>query len=246
MSAARGAPLLALVALAGCPPPPPPPPPDPTGVSALTTAVGAEVVFVARDGVLAVEAEHFVRQREHDVRAWYVTDADQAPQVEPDGDPHHLLDASGGAYVEVLPDTRRRGDDPLVDGENFSDEPGRLAILDYRVRLDAPGRYYVWGRIHSTGTEDNGLHVGLDGAWPESGQRMQWTTKQRWAWGSRHRTREVHTGVRGQLYLDVAEAGEHVISFSMREDGVAFDKWLLTQDPDYEPEGQGPDPRRAN
>ncbi len=65
------------------------------------------------------------------------------PDVKSDGDPPYLADASGGAYLEILPDTRRTHDDPLVTGENFSDEPGRLAVLHYIVHFDTPGRYYV-------------------------------------------------------------------------------------------------------
>ena len=94
---------------------------------------------------------------------------------------------------------------------------------------------------HSTGTEDNGLHVGLNGTWPESGQRMQWTKKKEWAWGSKQRTEEVHTGVAGILFLEIPKAGEHTIHFSMREDGFEFDSWLMTQDADFKaPEGAAP------
>lgn len=202
--------------------------------------VGKDVVFEERDGAVAVEAEHFFEQPLDEPRAWYVTTVEATPDVQPDGDENHAEGASGGAYVEALPDTRRTHDDRLVHGENFSNEPGVLATLHYRVHFRTPGRYYVWGRIYSTGTEDNGLHVGIDGEWPASGQRMQWTKKNEWAWGSKQRTEEVHTGVPHQLYLDVEEPGEHVISFSMREDGTEFDKWLMTTDRDFTPEGDGP------
>ena len=39
------------------------------------------------------------------------------------------------------------------------------------------------------GSEDNGVHVGLDGRWPESGQRWQTVQKQQWAWDCKQRTR---------------------------------------------------------
>ncbi len=192
--------------------------------------VKPNVVFEERGGLIAVEAEHFFKQTLTSKRAWYVTDAKRTPKVEPDGDPAHVKGASGGRYLEILPDTRRTHGDKLVKGENFSNEPGKMAVLYYKVHINKPGRYYVWARIYSTTTEDNGLHVGLNGKWPATGQRMQWTAKNKWFWDSKQRTKEKHTGVPGILYLDIAKPGEHVIMFSMREDGTEFDKWLMTTD----------------
>lgn len=197
-----------------------------------------DLVVQEADGYVAVEAEHFSRQEKAGVRAWYLT-ADAANSgLKPDADPPHVAGASGGGYLEILPDTRKNHDEKLIVGENFINEPGKMAILSYRVHFSKPGKYYVWARTHSTGTEDNGLHVGIDGIWPESGQRMQWTGKNKWVWGSKQRTKEVHTGVPGILFLDIDKAGEHTIQFSMREDGFEFDQWLMTTDPDFAaPEG---------
>lgn len=203
---------------------------------------GEDVVFEERGGVIAVEAEHYFKQERTDVRQWHLTTKAKTPKVEPDADPPHVAGASGGAYLEILPDTRRNHDEKLIKGENFSDEPGQLGVLSYKVHFNTPGRYYVWARILSSGTEDNGLHVGIDGAWPPSGQRMQWTGKNKWVWDSKQRTAEVHTGVPYLLYLDVEKPGPHTIQFSMREDGIEFDKWLMTTDRTYKPEGAGPAP----
>lgn len=204
--------------------------------------VSGDVVFAEKDGLLAVEAEHFSRQSLTEARAWHLTTSRVTPKVMPDGDPPHVGGASGGAYLELLPDTRRSHGDRLVHGENFSNAPGRVAVLDYRVHLTSPGRYYVWVRAHSTTTEDNGLHVGIDGTWPASGQRLQWCAgKNQWRWESKQRTQEEHCGVPHQIYLDVKEAGEHTIHFSMREDGFEFDKWVMTREKNFErPDGPGP------
>lgn len=164
---------------------------------------------------LLFEAEDFVAQREDEVRSWRRAEHD---------------DASGGVYLHLLPDTRKTHADPLVVGESFSNEPGRLAILDYAVDFPEAGRYYVWVRALSTGSEDNGIHVGLDGAWPESGRRMQWCEgKHRWKWESRQRTAANHCGEPFKIYLDINEPGEHTVSFSMREDGFRFDRFALTR-----------------
>ncbi len=203
--------------------------------------VSPELVFEEREGFLAVEAEHFFKQEKSDIRAWYLTTADREAGLVPDADGNHTAGAGGGAYLEILPDTRKNHGEKLIRGENFCPEAGKMAVLSYKTYFNTPGRYHVWARTHSTGTEDNGLHVGIDGAWPPSGQRMQWTAKRRWAWGSKQRTEKVHTGVPGQLFLDVEKPGEHTIQFSMREDGFEFDSWIMTTDVHFTaPEGAAP------
>lgn len=200
------------------------------------------VVFAEKDGMLAVEAEHFFRQSATEKRAFHLTHAKLTPAIKPDGDPNHVGGASGGAYLEILPDTRRTHGDKLIRGENFSPEAGRMAVLHYKIHVENPGRYYIWVRAFSTGSEDNGLHVGIDGEWPESGQRLQWCEgKQSWRWDSKQRTAKNHCGEPHKIFLDIKHAGEHVISFSMREDGFEFDKWLMTTDRELKrPNGVGP------
>ena len=201
-----------------------------------------QLVFAEKDGLVAVEAEHFFEQSLSEKRAFYLTTSENTPDVRPDSDPSHAASASGAACLEILPDTRVTHDDPLTVGTNFSPEAGKMTIVHYKVHFSKPGRYYVWVRAFSLGTEDNGLHVGIDGRWPESGQRLQWAIgKGSWRWDSMQRTEEVHTGVPHQIFLDVDKAGEHEIQFSMREDGFEFDKWLMTTDRDFvRPEDEGP------
>jgi len=210
-------------------------------VNISTEEIGAKV-FDEKDGLVAVEAEHFAAQTETETRKWYITTASQTPNVSPDGDENHAASASGGAYVEILPDTRRNHGMKLINGENFSNQPGKLGVLVYPVRFRTPGRYYVWVRAYSTGSEDNGLHVGLDDTWPESGQRLQWCEgKNSWRWESKQRTQKEHCGEPYKIYLDIEQPGQHTIEFSMREDGFEFDKWLMTKDRDFtRPEDAGP------
>jgi hypothetical protein len=202
-----------------------------------------EVIFKEVDGILAVEAESFYKQDQDETRRWYLIDGMESPQVGRDDDPSHAATSSGGAYLEILPDTRVTHDDKLIRGENFSNEAGQMAILYYKVNINQPGRYYVWVRAHSNGGEDNGIHVGLNGEWPASGQRMQWCDGKRdWRWESKQRTEEVHCGEPWKIYLDVEEAGEQEILFSMREDGFEFDKFILARDTVFKPVNEGPAP----
>lgn len=203
--------------------------------------VGPDLVFEERNGILALEAEHFYKQTQTDTRAFHRTSGNEIPSVEPDSDGPHVLRTSRGAYVEILPDTRTTHEDKLVPGENFHREPGAAAILHYKTWFNQAGRYYVWCRVFSRGTEDNGVHLGIDGRWPESGRRWQTTKKHSWLWECRQRTEKVHIGVPMELYLDVDEPGEHEIMLSMREDGFEVDKLLLVLDREYEPHSKGPE-----
>ncbi len=204
--------------------------------------LAADPVFKEADGLVAVEAEHYVEQSSTDKRAWHLTSSETTPDITPDGDPPHVAGASGKAYLEILPDTRRTHGDKLIRGTNFAPEAGEMAVLSYKVHFTTPGKYYVWVRAYSTGSEDNGLHVGIDGQWPDSGQRLQWCQgKNEWRWESKQRTEEQHCGEPYKIFLDVPTAGEHTISFSMREDGFEFDKWIMTTDRDFtRPEDAGP------
>lgn len=197
------------------------------------------VVFEEVDGLVAVEAEHYSIQRKTNKRMWYFCDP-STPDRDTEG--NFSAAASGNAYMEILPDTRRTHADLLIHGENFSNIPGVMAIIEYQVYFNNPGRYYVWARCWSTGPEDNGMHTGINGTWPSSGQRLQWCEgKDSWRWESKQRTAEVHCGVPGLIYLDVPTEGIHTISFSLREDGFRFDKWIMTKDPDFErPTDGGP------
>lgn len=212
-------------------------------VDAQQPLVDESLIFAERDGLVSVEAEHFFKQTKADVRAFYLTHADETPDVKPDGDPSHVGGASGGAYLEILPDTRRSHGDKLIREENFCPTAGKMAVLHYKVHIETPGRYYVWVRAHSTNSEDNGLHVGIDGTWPESGQRLQWCEgKRTWRWDSKQRTAKKHCGEPHKIFLDIEKPGVHTIAFSMREDGFEFDKWLMTTDRDFaRPVDAGPD-----
>ncbi len=199
----------------------------------------SQCAFEEKNGVVAFEAEDFASQEKTNLRQWYVIgDGSSTPGPDPDGS--HASGASKGKYIEILKDTRVTHDDPLGRGESFSDEPGELCIVNYPVYFNTTGKYYVWVRAYSTGTEDNGVHVGIDGTWPASGARMQWCQgKNQWTWESKQRTSANHCGEAQQIFLNVTSPGLHTISFSLREDGFEMDKIVLSKT--YtKPSGSGP------
>ena len=190
-------------------------------MNAATLLLLLPMAAAAQAQPILVEAESFVRQEKTTVRKWEIQLG---------------LNASGGGYLQAVPDTRKTHADKLIKGENFSDTPGELAVLTYNVRFPAPGRYYLWVRAYSTGTEDNGIHAGLNNQWPDSGRRMQWCEgKKAWTWASKQRTAANHCGEPGKIWLDVPSAGMHTVHFSLREDGFRFDQFLLTTDPAFQP-----------
>ncbi|MFK7933136.1 MAG: hypothetical protein AB8G22_06475 [Saprospiraceae bacterium] len=194
---------------------------------------GSDKVPEEKNGFVIVEAEEFDTQELDEIRKWYRVDTNHTPDIPPDIDGNHASTASGKVYLEILPDTRTNHDEKLVRGENFSNIPGKLGVLNYQVKFNNPGKYYVWVRTFFTGSEDNGLHVGLNGEWVESGKRMQWCEgKDEWTWASKQRTKEEHCGIERQIYLEIPTVGIHTISFSMREDGFEFDQWAMSKEYD--------------
>ncbi len=183
------------------------------------------LLVMAETPAILVQAESFLHQEKTERRKWVVREDDEAKKKD-----------AVGSWIQVLPDTRKSHDDKLIAGENFSNVPGQMAVVHYEVNVPSAGRYYVWVRAFSQGPEDNGIHVGIDGKWPASGERMQWCEgKNTWRWQSSQRTAAQHCGEPGKIYLDVSSPGRHLVSFSMREDGFAMDSFLLTKDPAYKP-----------
>ncbi len=201
----------------------------------------SDKVYNEVEGKVTIEAESFYKQDHDEIRKWYLINSMESPKVGRDDDFSHAATSSGGSYLEILPDTRVTHDDELIHGENFSNEAGKMAFLYYKVKINNAGRYYVWVRAYSNGGEDNGIHVGLDGEWPASGQRMQWCDgKKDWRWESKQRTEEVHCGEPWKIYLDIDKSGVHEIMFSMREDGFEFDKFIMVNDTVFRPSNEGP------
>jgi hypothetical protein len=194
----------------------------------LSSAFFAQQNF-EKDGFVMVEAENYSTQRADEIRKWYTIDADFSTTLE--GMKENLASsASGGRYLMILPDTRVTRDNKLIQGVNFTNTPGEMAILDYRIHFQTTGRYFVWVSAFSSGSEDNGIHTGINGEWPESGARMQWCQgKNQWTWASKQRSLEKHCGVEQLIYLDIKTTGWHTVSFSMREDGFCFDRFALSK-----------------
>ncbi len=200
---------------------------------------GGSGPHVEQDGLVIVEAEHYTRLEGDTAgaRAWYLQ-AGAAAGPGPDPDEYHG-GASGDAYMEILPDTRVTHDDAMATGSYYDGMGG--AALHYDIVFQNPGTYFVWVRAYSSGTEDNGLHVGVDGALPDSGTRIQHCGTGNWNWTNAKRdTGGSPCGVNGTITINIPSAGPHTITFYQREDGFEFDRFILTTSGNDAPAGAGP------
>ncbi len=195
----------------------------------LPQLVFAQTVRTDEYIYIGVEAEDHTRKNER-----WVTTTPTTPAVENDPDGNHSDQASGSTYLELLPDVRVTHEDTFGPPTAYWGRGGQGPDADYEVNFPEPGRYYVHVRAYSTGTEDNGLHVGIDGTWPDSGQRMQFCSASRraWWWGSAQRDAGGNgsCGVEKTIWLDVDSAGIHKVSISAREDGFEIDRFALIKD----------------
>ena len=116
----------------------------------LTTARN----YYEADGIVSVEAEDYAAQALSSTRAWYRISKGETGLNIMDRDRNHAATASGESYIEALPDTRATHADKLIQGINFMNEPGKMAVLSYNIHFQTAGVYLVWVRAFSTGAED--------------------------------------------------------------------------------------------
>ena len=199
--------------------------------SVSNTEGGVQRVGMEPDEYFEFEAENFDKQTETSKRSWHLVTKDKTPKVRKDPDEVHLEGASKSSYLELLPDTLYNGNEKKVDGKNYSKTPGALAVLTYNVNFKTAGRFYVWVRGLSTGDEDNSLHVGIDGYWPDSGQKLYICegNRNKLSWTSHQFNKSERCGSSERIFIEVKKPGPHKIMFSMREDGFEFDKFALTK-----------------
>lgn len=194
----------------------------------LISAVSADTRITEDYIALTFEAEADDSRDER----WVLMNA-ATPEQENDPDGNHSDGAVGGAYIELLPDMRVTHDDEFGPPTAIWHEPGNGPEALYTLDFPEAGRYYVHIRAFSTGTEDNGVHVGINDTWPMSGRRMQFCTAgQGWQWSGNQR----HSGGAGAcgaiktIWVTVPEAGEHTIKLTPREDGFEADRVMLIKD----------------
>ena len=181
-------------------------------VIALALLQDKEKLFVEdKDGVIAIEAEHFHNKVDKDPHKWVLV-------KEPAG-------FSGDGAMEAKPN-----EDGNQDAEDFPDVSPRL---DYKVKFAKAGKYRVWVRGYGKTDSDNSVHVGLDGKAVAASTRIGDFPTEEWAWQNETKDNENAT-------IEIKEPGTRTLNLFMREDGFVADKILLTLDAKYTPKDKGP------
>ena len=155
------------------------------------------------------------------------------PEQDNDPDGNHSDGAVGGAYIELLPDMRVTHDDEFGPPTAIWNQPGTGPKAEYTMNFPEAGRYYVHLRAYSTGTEDNGIHVGINNTWPDSGARLQFCTAgSGWQWSAKQRDSGGvgPCGAQKTIWVTVPDAGVHTFMISAREDGFEADRIMLIKD----------------
>jgi len=67
-----------------------------------------KIVFEESVGFVIVEAEDFYKQSKTDKKKWYITAELNTPDVQPNKDGYHAVDASGKSYMNYCPTRESR------------------------------------------------------------------------------------------------------------------------------------------
>jgi len=185
-------------------------------VLVAVSACWAQVPFIqhAEQGLLVFEAENYHANVAVGGQTWQLRTAP--------------VGCSGG---ECMEDTGTSGNN---QGAAFTN----TARMDYVCKFIETGRHYTWVRFWAPGDNDS-IHMGIDGEVNTTADDI-WRPdiRNEWSWsnfdGDGANVRSDRT------WIDIATTGLHTVNVYHRETGVFVDKILLTTDPDYVPEGEGP------
>lgn len=106
--------------------------------------------------------------------------------------------------------------------------------LDYAIDFATPGSYIIWARASADVADDNSVHVGFDGERLSPRDGLAVPSNSQWIWSNRVLLNAA------PIRFEVTEPGVHTFNVWMREDGARIDKFIITQDGAYRPEGEGP------
>jgi len=170
------------------------------------------------DGIVSMEAEHCDDKVDVGSNTWsQVTTATGFTAAE---------GFSGGQGMQIMPDTPTGG--RTVKTGYAANSPR----LDFQVNFVKTGTHYVW--ILGFGIDGNGdsAHAGLDGQEIATCDNMSgWQAAYNWS-------RSTMDGA--PATFEINEVGVHTVNIYMREDGMVFDKVVLTTNTEYTPTDHGP------
>jgi hypothetical protein len=127
--------------------------------------------------------------------------------------------ASSGGYIWV----------PQGSG-NAWDSAYDSGYAEYAFEVPASGNYLIWGRVNANNGENDSFFVSIDGK-----DYFLWDTQvsNTWVWD------QLNNRGGDDPIVYYLEAGWHTLLVKQREDGTKIDKILITDDPEFTPEGLG-------
>lgn len=123
------------------------------------------------------------------------------------------VDTANGRYVSTVNNT----------GANLAagDASAGKVTVSFDMSVEAP--VYIWGRVIGAGNTDDSFHLRLNDGGYLTWDIVETTT---WQW------EKIYDGT-------TLAVGSHSLEVSQREDGAKVDKFLVTTNASYTPEGQG-------
>ncbi|MCY4045266.1 MAG: VCBS domain-containing protein [Cellvibrionales bacterium] len=173
-----------------------------------------------------------------------LTDVNDAPQqvfVEKEGmlviemeDFHQIVDRNGPSWemVDDITSSNRASITSANEAYHFGNSL-QGSTAQYAIQVTTPGTYYLWLKSIRPEVYDNtsdSLHITLNGELQPFAMAVS---------GFGWRNSLFGQEERAQITID--EAGLHTLGVWVREDGYRIDQLVLTQDPDFVPEGIGHD-----
>jgi fibronectin type 3 domain-containing protein len=160
--------------------------------------------------LVSIEAEHY-NSTAGQASQWWVWTTDTG--------------YSGDGVMQALPNSGTTTNTGYVTGS---------PSLNYKVKFDTTGTYYVWILGRAATTSDDSLHAGLDGATISTCDRIGGGFTTTWAWSKTTQDSS------SPATFSVSTPGVHTLNIYMREDGFILDKIVLTTSSSYTPTGTGP------
>jgi len=161
------------------------------------------------DGIISVEAEHYDEAVDVGTNTWEVVSAAA----------DFTGTFSGGAAAQIMPDTPLGG---RSMNEGFIDNMPRL---DFQINFAKTGTHYVWVLAFGRDGNSDSCHIALDNEYIDTCDRMSgWNGSHGWS----------NTTMDGPVStFEVMQPGLHTLNVYMREDGLAFDKIIVTTNPEF-------------
>ncbi|NLG51415.1 MAG: hypothetical protein GX552_15015, partial [Chloroflexi bacterium] len=103
-------------------------------------------------------------------------------------------------------------------------------MVTFTVNIETAATYYLWARVKGEGWTKNSFYVHMDDGDPIEYEIPQFGGDWVWGW-------DLVRPVDRAPVAFALEAGEHTLSFQVREPNAKLDRLLLTDDPTYLPEG---------